>query len=381
MSGPKQWLREASALAGSSVETVEVIRDESAGGRNDVRRVGDGERTWILKSYLQSSGNPVAREAAGLVVAGSDLAPRLVGVATDPPVLLMEDLGGGRALSDLLHTEPVSAAAAHEATDAVTGWADTLGRLHQHSWGRREDFVEVLERHGGCGSAFDGRVEPPEAVDQLVEAVGELQSLSVELGLPTSEVLAEQVRAVLEPLTDPADSVLSPGDTCPDNNRLLPGPDGGGGAGVVLLDFEFAAFRHPAWDLAYLQVPWPTCWCSWRLPARVVDQAHRAYAERLGPEAWLAREDAADLLDRAVLAWCLASAGWFLRGAMDGDGPAGGPGGEPAPGRRALLLDRLRQAAALGHAGPSDVAGELREALVGRWGEHELALAPAYADG
>ena len=25
-------------------------------------------------------------------------------------------------------------------------------------------------------------------------------------------------------------------------------------------------WRHVAWDLAYLRVPWPTCWCSWRLP-------------------------------------------------------------------------------------------------------------------
>ena len=378
MVGERQWLREASALAGVHVETVAVIRDgETAGARNDVRRVGDGERTWILKSYLDDADHGVAREAAGLLIAGSDLAPRLVGVATDPPVLLMEDLGDGRALADLLGMSPGVSASAGDATDAIVGWADTVARLHRASAGRREEFAEILGRHGGLG--LDGRSAALDAHGLLIAACEDLQSLTRDLGLPSSEVLAEQVRALIEPLADPADAVLSPGDICPDNNRLLPGPDAGGGAGVVLLDFEFAGFRHPAWDAAYLHVPWPTCWCSWGLPAEVAELGSRAYAERLGPGGWMSQEGAGDLLDRAALVWRLASSGWFLRAAMESDGEANGPGGEQAPMRRSLLLDRLGEAARTDHGGPSAYAAELHAALLERWGEQPLALAPAYA--
>ena len=378
--GERQWLREASALAGAGLETVAVLRDGGASGaRNDVRRVSDGERTYVMKAYTDPTGNPVAREAAGLLVAGQQLAPRLLGVATDPQVLLMEDLGDGRALSDLLGIAPGSSASSGDATDALVGWADTLARLHRHSADRREEFVEILARHGGCGSGFEDRIEPYDAEDQLVAAVEDLQTLTAELGLPTSQVAAEQVRSLVEPLTHRDDSVLSPGDICPDNNRLLPGPEGGGGAGVVLLDFEFAGFRHPAWDLAYLHVPWPTCWCSWQLPAETAERGRRAYAERLGPGGWIDDDAAADLLGRAVLAWCLASSAWFLRGAMADDSPAGGPSGEPAPGRRSLLLHRLATAAQTDHPGLSAYAGELREELVRQWGEIALPVAPAYA--
>jgi hypothetical protein len=42
-----------------------------------------------------------------------------------------------------------------------------------------------------------------------------------------------------------------------------------------------------AWDAAYLTVPWPTCWCSWRLSdASALGATHAAWGDRpllLGP--------------------------------------------------------------------------------------------------
>ena len=38
--------------------------------------------------------------------------------------------------------------------------------------------------------------------------------------------------------------------------------------------------RHPAWDAAYLAVPWPTCWCSWRIPEASAERALDAYREK-----------------------------------------------------------------------------------------------------
>ena len=50
------------------------------------------------------------------------------------------------------------------------------------------------------------------------------------------------------------------------SGRCVPGQQHARRRRLVLLDFEGAEWRHVAWDLAYLRVPWPTCWCSWRLP-------------------------------------------------------------------------------------------------------------------
>src|SRR5439155_252120 len=49
------------------------------------------------------------------------------------------------------------------------------------------------------------------------------------------------------------------------------------GDGLVPIDFEGAEWRHVAWDVAYLTVPWPSCWCSWRIPRSVAEQATHAY--------------------------------------------------------------------------------------------------------
>jgi hypothetical protein len=118
---------------------------------------------------------------------------------------------------------------------------------------------------------------------------------------------------------------LTPGDTCPDNNVLAD-------AGVVLFDFEGAAIRHVAWDAAYLRVPWPRC--------------------------------------------------WFLAGALDGDDVPGGEAGRRvAPGRRALILHRLAQAArgtVPGLAAWRGLAAEIRAAAEAAWGPVELAPAPAF---
>ncbi len=79
---------------------------------------------------------------------------------------------------------------------------------------------------------------------------------------------------MLTPLDGPG--ALTPGDACPDNN--IETPDG-----LVLIDFEVADFRHVAWDAAYLTEPWPTCWCSWRLPSEVTDEAVARWRATIEP--------------------------------------------------------------------------------------------------
>src|SRR3546814_15672777 len=84
---------------------------------------------------------------------------------------------------------------------------------------------------------------------------------SSDLDLPLVDELAGLLLEVATPLEREERWVVTPGDTCPDNNLL---PDGV----AHLMDFEFAEVRHPAWDAAYLTLPWQTCWFAWQVSKR-----------------------------------------------------------------------------------------------------------------
>ena len=141
-----------------------------------------------------------------------------------------------------------------------------------------------------------------------------------------------------------AQDAVVPGDTCPDNALLT-------SAGPVLIDWEGATHRHVAWEAAYLEVPWPTCWCSWAMPPEVVGTALTAWRTALAPVVpAVAEETFAEDLLRARTAWAFVSLEWFLPAAL---------GGDPPPVQPML-------------------AGLVHRALVEHLGPAPLALAPAF---
>ncbi len=164
--------------------------------------------------------------------------------------------------------------------------------------------------------------------------------------------------------------VLSPGDTCPDNNLIRDGH-------VTFLDFEFAEVRHLAWDVAYLRVPWPTCWCAWHLPPKVSQQAVTEYRNQARSTLTFvgSREFDHDL-DLATLAWCLESAGTFLQGALSQ--AAAEETTQRRLGRRLLVQNRLALASSSSvDTELAELAGRLHAALLEKWGPVSLDLAPA----
>jgi hypothetical protein len=141
-----------------------------------------------------------------------------------------------------------------------------------------------------------------------------------------------------------------------------------------LIDFEWAEVRHPAWDAAYLSVPWPTCWCSWRIPdasaSRALD-AYREEAERgipyVGGDAFLAD------VERARVCWALVTVGWSLLRALREVGEQ-----HPAsPDVRPRVQHRLALVASSG-TDAAGCAGEVLEHTRQEWGDLALPLAPAY---
>jgi hypothetical protein len=351
------------AVAAAGLALGRELRDLGGLGGSDrsgVHRASDGTTTVVVKSYVGGSLDSWARERVGLGIAGdAGLAPRLLASAADPPLVVMEDLGSAPSVADhLLGTDPAVA------DDALVAWAQAIGRLHARTHARRVEsrqaFTDAVAEVAGHASADDLDLG---VAGTLGKATHDWVTNAELLGLMDPP----DVEALAASLGDRERDALSPADACPDNNLLT-------ADGCRLIDFEWAEVRHPAWDAAYLAVPWPTCWCAWRIPEESSARALDAYREA-------AREGlpyvATDAFDRDVevarVCWALISVSWSLTTALKTDHHP-----HPAsPGVRPRMQHRLALVAESG-TNAAVFAGEVLEHTRQLWGDLALPLAPAY---
>ena len=240
---------------------------------------------------------------------------------------MVTDLGEGPAVSDaLLGPDPDAA------LTAVLSWAEAMARLHRNGLGRRDRFRAELALRAGDLPVADHVM--PTVVD---EAALLLERRCDELGVPAPRGAYGELRELARELGADDNASISPSDACPDDNVQTP-------AGLMIVDFEGAQWRHIAWDLAYLTVPWPTCWCSWRMPSDVSERALERYrnaVEDVLPYVRTARfrTDVA----AAAQGWAMVSVAHLLPEAIGDDPPPRDPD-RPTPRRRALILHRLDRA-------------------------------------
>jgi hypothetical protein len=349
----------AARAIGCTLTAVETLRSSP---RTRVVRaaVDGGPGTVIVKMHEPGFADHWARESAALTVLGGRglPVPDLIAVVGDPPLVVLKDVGAGPSLADAFLGED-----AVTATQRLYAWVDALATLHAATIGDRSRFAAALGADvctvdsmpillAGAADLLTAQL-PTLGVAPGAEAMAELRSASAELG--------------------PDADALTPADACPDNNVATQ-------AGLVLLDFEQATMRHVAWDVAYLLVPWPSCWCSWGMPTEVTDAAlarwRRAMAPILPAVSTVAFQRD---LDVAVAAWAFLSSAWFLAGAVDEAHEA--PGDEDrGPTRRAVIRHRMRLAAKRRAVVPTlaDLAEEVLAATAKRWGDVRLQTAPAY---
>jgi hypothetical protein len=269
---------------------------ETLGGsrRSVVRRVpGPSSSTVIVKTFTHPDG--WVREAAALsVLPPSVLAPRLLAAEPAPPTVIMSDLGTGPSVADAL-----LGSSRLDAEKAVYAWADAVAALHRSTLGSRDAFLAAL--------ASPSTAVAPTSIDALLDtAFDAYATVCSPLGLTMPPNLGELLRAEAARLDNAAASALTPGDTCPDNNVFTDG-------GPALIDFENAEWRHIAWDAAYLRVPWPTCWCAWRMPSAVSDAAVERYRSSLSADLpYVGTADFDRDLAIATDLWCVLFASWLL---------------------------------------------------------------------
>jgi hypothetical protein len=350
----------AALLPDAGVELAGTIRRT---GRSEVLRVrAAGYGTLIVKRYPDAA-EWWARESAALAVAppGAPV-PRLVAASPSPPVVVMTDAGTGPSLADAL-----LAGEAKEAAAATERFAVTLAALHLSTQGVRDAFGAEL-------SALSGGAVPGPAMPGIARrAAADLRAWCDQLGVTVPEGALSALAGLPGRLAASGPAALTPADVCPDNNIRA-------GEGYVLIDFEEAEWRHVAWDAAYLIVPWPSCWCSFRLPPGVTGQALARYRAALASELPYAGTPGFDRdVTLATVGWAFITTSWFLHNAQGEDPPLHDviP---PPPTRRAVILHRLGTAAREETIIPvlAEFAARLRAELVRRWGEVPLALAPAF---
>lgn len=372
-----ETLEVASGLLGARLS---VVGSAFPGSRRTlVVRAADGRgRSVVVKRYLGDEGiEAYAREASALdALSGFGQTPSLVAESSAPRLVVMDDLGEGGHLAEVLLGPDHG-----RATATLSGWADAVAGLHRAGSGLREAFERGVQ---------DRSPEPVE-VDylpaQLATAATEWARLATALDVVLPGGTFDVLTAVPSRFRVEASS-LSAADMCPDNNLVHVGTDRVKGSApdgprLSLLDFEFAVWRPIAWDAAYLHVPWPTCWCAWSLESAAADAALGRWRDAVSQTWPVARGTDFDRdLELATEAWAWLAGSWCLAGLVD-DGPSTRANPvKPMPRMPDRVL-RFLGTAATGHALPelADAAGQLARAVETRYAAADVPLAPAFTGG
>lgn len=317
------------------------------------RRTDDGT-TVVVKRHVGTDPGDHRSERVGLgIIAG---APRLLGEDPAHRLLVLDDLGEGPTLADLLLGDDAAVA-----WEGALGWARTLGSSVAATAPQAADAARTLAAAG---------VEPWHATSAVRDGVARLSALldPGSAGPPSRALERDLARIERLLVPDAATDVVSPGDTCPDNAVLTP-------QGWRFLDLEGTSVHHVAFDAAYALLPFATCWCVFDPPAGFTGALLAAFTEGVGrhlPDV-VAEPAWSDAVHRASAAWVLATSGWLLAGALE-DRPTIGPPGRRAPSYRGLLASRWRWGAThLTVAAPA-VAELLSRAAA--WADREWADRP-----
>ncbi len=253
-----------------------------------------------LEAHTRSEQERFHHERAALeflTSLGSAAGPRLLAAADKAGILVMEDLGSGPALEDLLVGGDSSIA-----ERGLVAFAGTLGRMHATTAGHAAEYYGLRSRLGPINPVFDRisilGIDIKRSWSQLREIVADRPDV------PPPTGVGSDVDEILRVLVEPGPYLaFSNGDACPANCRLTDG-------GLRFIDFEHAAFRHALLDAAALRFPFPACPCWSRLPEDVGRRAEDVYRTEMARSYPDILDDAryAHGLTAACVAWTIVRA-------------------------------------------------------------------------
>lgn len=287
---------------GNEIQLAPNAADLQASGRTQVYRFSllkksvDAPQHVIVKALhitedISEASNTTPDDAfrlffnewAGLrflseVAPHSALAPRFYAGNKTHGLIVMEDLGTGNGLHHLLLADNPEAA-----EEAAVQYAATVGKMHAATIGKQEAFSHIQKALGPVDLPDYAWIAPV-----LLDATHTLK-------VAPAAGIEDELKQLTSIMEHPGPfSAYTHGDPCPDN--IIPGTP------AKLLDFEFGAYRHALIEGVYARMPFPTCWCVSRLPARVIDRMETSYRRELAKGCPAARDD--QLFAQAVAAAC-----------------------------------------------------------------------------
>lgn len=342
----QETVTRASGLLGEPLDLVgEPLPSGSRHLVLRLRRSSADAGTVVAKRRLVSEPSPEVTALEAFSSVGSTVTPTLLAHRAD--LFIMSDIGDLPDLaSRMLTGDPLLT------RRSLLAWATGLARFHRVGLAARELATEPLADY------MPGLLD--EAAADLVTQAADL-GIDVHHGFDELRDVTGRFETALE--------VLSAGDMCPDNNLLTEDS-------AYFLDLEFATVRHLAWDLAYLLVPWPSCWCAWRLPPGLGWSALERWRQVFECDADLWRAVRNDV-EVAADAWRWLSISWLLPTLSTGwperaDRPA-----PPVPDRIVHSLDALTRSSAFPQW--RSTAIELGEAITRRFTVAPLAVVGAHS--
>jgi hypothetical protein len=323
----------------------------------------EGRGSVVVKAYADGPDalGAFTAEASGLSLGLAG--PELLAVDARHPLLVMADLGHAPTLADVLLGDDAGAA-----RDGLLAWARGLGRLAAASVGGREELAALRARYD---KGHAGWAEDTSMLDRFAALPAELEAA----GIAPPAGLVDDLDA-LGALVGDGYAGFTPGDTCSDNNLLTP-------SGLRLLDFEGAAYHSVFLTAAYCRMPFATCWCVFRMPPGLAEEAEEAFRGEVLPVYPDLADDAVwhAGLRRAMAAWTVMMM-FLLPDATAEDRPMNRTR-RPVPTMRQLLTYRWEVLhAELTAAGELKALAETMRILlqgVGQeWGTEPLPGYPAF---
>ena len=242
--------------APTSVVVKQVLGDERAA--YDPRNTDPDSPAWRLLNDWAGA------EFLSQVADDASPGPRFYGGDRAAGFIVLEDLGMGKTLADLL----LGVDAPH-AEAALMSFSATLGRMHAITLGKSGTYTSARRALG------KGAQRPSASLADFDVRVRRFKRGCEALSVALPPSLEDELRLVGTTMRTPgAFLAYTHGDPCPDNALYS-------GGVVRLVDFEFGGFGHALLDAVYGRMPFPTCWCVNRLPAMIPAEMEAAYRAEL----------------------------------------------------------------------------------------------------
>ncbi len=203
---------------------------------------------------------------------------------------IMEDLGEGISLADKLTSNKPA-----EATDALFLYARSLGQLHAATQNQVAHWQELRNQLGATNQSSN--------LETWANETQQFTSICQRLSINIPEPFNLEMKTIQTALEHPNDYlVFTPTDCCPDNHYLQ-------NESLIFFDCEWATMRHALLDVAYMLVPFPTCWCMSAIPKDLTQQLIETYRKEFNGS-----PDFEDQLTLAMAYWTINTLTWKWAG-------------------------------------------------------------------